>query len=126
MDIDMDPPEAPSGAKPALSPLLLSTTKRVKLDVPEDELTSLNAHLIRKSGSDLWLQRLEAAEDPFTMNSLLSAILNTLLTSLAKTTAKDSFISPFLPEEAERFVEGFNLDERREWEDGIRTCMESG
>jgi hypothetical protein len=60
------------------------------------------------------------------MTSLLSTILNSLLSSLAKTTAKDSFISPLVPKEVERFVEGFNLDERREWEDGIRTCMESG
>jgi len=28
--------------------------------------------------------------------------------------------------EAERFVEGFNPDERREWEDGMKMCMESG
>ena len=43
LDIEMDPPEAP-GAKRSLSPLPLSTTatKRVKLDVPQDQLTSLN------------------------------------------------------------------------------------
>jgi len=119
----MDPPEAPSGAKRPLSPFLLSTTttKRVKLMWPKDELTALNAHLIRKSRSELWPQRLEMAEA-----SLLPTILNALLSSLAKTTAKGSFISPLLPDEAERFVEGFNMDERREWEDGIKMCIESG
>ena len=122
LDIEMDPPEAPSGAKRLLSPFLLSTTttKRVKLMWPKDELTALNAHLIRKSKSEMWLQRLEAAD-----TSLLPTILNSLLVLLAKTTVKGSFISPLFPDELERFVEGFNMDERREWEDGIKMCIES-
>jgi len=128
-DIEMDPPEAPSGAKRPLSPLLLSTTttKRVKLDVPQDELTSLNTHLIRKSRLLLWPTVLErASEDPSYMTSLLSMILSAVLFLLAKTTAKDSFISPLDTDEAERFVEGFNIDERRELEEGIKMCLESG
>src|SRR5258705_6378319 len=78
-DIDVDPPEAPSGAKRAVSPLLLSTitTKRVKLDVPQDELTSLNAELNRRSR--LWSTQLQlASEDPSDMTSLLSTISNSL------------------------------------------------
>ena len=38
---------------------------------------------------------------------------------------KTALSSPFLPNEAERFVEGFNPDERREWVSGIKTCLES-
>lgn len=118
----MDPPEAPSGAKRPLSPFFLSTTttKRVKLMLPKDELASLNAHLIRKSRSGVWPQRLESD------TTLLPTILSFLLSSLAKTTVKGSFISPLPLEELETFVEGFNMDERREWEDGIKMCIESG
>ena len=111
----MDPPGAPSGAKRALSPLLLSTTttKRVKHDVPQDELTSLNLELNDTSTSDLWSERIQkASKDPHKMNSLLSKILNSILFSLAETTAKDSFISPLHPKEAERFVAGFNPDRK--------------
>ena len=128
-DIEMDPPKAPSGAKRPLSPLLLSTTttKRVKLDLPQDELTSLNTAMIRKSEELMWPALLErASEVPSYMTSSLSAILSSLLFSLAKTTAKDSFISPLGTDEAGRFVEGFNIDERRELEDGIKMCLESG
>jgi hypothetical protein len=126
-DIEMDPPDAPSVAKRALSPLLTTnTTNRIKLDVPQDELTSLNAYLNRKSRSFFWPTQRQQAEDPSDMTSLLSTILNYLLSSLAETTAKGSFISPLLPNEAERFVEGFNMDERREWEEGIKMCMETG
>ena len=121
----MDPPEAPSGAKRALSPLLLSTTtKRVKLDMP---LNELNVRLNRISELDLWPLRLQqASEDPSKMTSLLSQILTYILSLLAATTAKDNFISPPNLIEAEKLVEGFNPDERREWEDGIKMCMESG
>jgi len=45
---------------------------------------------------------------------------------LAETDITDDFILPLNRNEAERFVEGFNIDERREWEDGIKMCMESG
>ena len=124
----MDPPEAPSGAKPALSPLLLSTntTKRVKLNVPQDQLTSLNAQLNRKSRSGLWPTRLQqASENPPDMTLLISSILNDILFALVETDIKDDFISP-LDRNPEIFVEGFNIDERREWEDGIKLCMESG
>jgi len=127
LDIEMDPPEAPSGAKRALSPLLLSTTKkRVKLNVPQDQLTSLNAQLNRKSRSGLWPTRLQqASENPPDMTFLISSILMDILFALAETDIKDDFISP-LDRNPERFVEGFNIDERQEWEDGIKMCMESG
>ena len=129
LDIEMDPPEAPSGAKRALSPLLLSTTttKRVKLNVPQDQLTSLNARLNRWSRSGLWPTRLQqASENPPDMTFLISSILMDILFALAETDIKDDFISPLSPNQADRFVEGFNIDERREWEDGIKMCMESG
>ena len=120
MDIEMVPPEAPSTVtvKRGLSPLCTTnTTKRAKHDLPLAELTSLNANLNR------WSKYQPASGDA---TEWLSMILIALLTSLAKTTAKDSFISPFLPDEADRFVESFNPDERREWVGGIKTCMESG
>ena len=107
----------------SMPPLPSSTTRRAKLDVAE--VTSLNADL-NDAASLLRLGLQETSEDPRKMTLLLSTILNSLLSSLAETTAKDDFISPLVPKEAERFVEGFSLDERREWEDGIRTCMESG
>jgi hypothetical protein len=127
-DIEMDPPEAPSRAKRALSPLLLSTTtKRIKLDLSEDQLTAVNVKMNIKSRLSFWPFLLQqVSENPPSMTLLLSTILNSLLFPLAETTAKDSFISPLLQDEAERFVEGFNSDERREWEDKIKKCMESG
>ena len=125
LDIEMDPPEAPSGAKRALSPLLLSTTtKRVKLGVP---LNELNVQLNHISKKELWPLRLQQeSEDPSDMTSLISQILMRILSSLAATTVKDNFISSPNLLEAKKFVESFNPDERREWEDGIKMCMESG
>jgi len=123
----MDPPEAPSGAKRALSPLLSSTTatKRVKINVPQ--LTSLNAELNSRSTSGSWPTRLQQAlKNPPRMTLLISSILNDILFALAETDITDDFILPLNRNEAERFVEGFNIDERREWEDGIKMCMESG
>ena len=88
---------------------LLTTTKRLKLDVPQDELTSLNVELNGRSSTGLWPKRLQlASEDPRKVTSLLSTILNDLLYPLAKTTAKDNFISPWNVQEVETFIEGFN------------------
>jgi len=125
LDIEMDSPEA-SGAKRALSPLSSTTaTKRVKLNVPQ--LTSLNAELNSRSTSGSWPTRLQQAlKNPPRMTLLISSILNDILFALAETDIKDDFILPLNRNEAERFVEGFNIDERREWEDGIKMCMESG
>jgi hypothetical protein len=55
------------------------------------------------------------------MIRLLSTILMYLIDALAKTSAKDDFISPL---GIRGFVEDFNPNERQEWEDGIRTCMQ--
>ena len=59
-------------------------------------------------------------KDPSDMTELLSMVLNSLLSSLAEMNVTDNFITPFFPR---GFVESFNLNERREWEDGVRMCI---
>jgi hypothetical protein len=51
--------------------LTVTTTKRVKLDVSQDELTSLYAELNLRSKSEFWVARLQQhAEDPREMTAL--------------------------------------------------------
>jgi hypothetical protein len=122
----MDCPEASSGAKRTLSPLLLPTTKRVKLDVPQDQLAVLNIELNTQSESAVWPLRLQQGfENPLKMTALLSEILVRLLLSVAKTSVKDHVVGSMYRDQAEEFVKNFNPDERRDWEDGIKMCMES-
>ena len=118
--------EATSGVKHgSLSPLPSSTTKRAKLGVAQDELTSLNIELNDAATGGIWPQRLqEASKDSHKMTLLLSTVFMHLNHALAETSVKVNFISPVTTREAKNFVEDFNPNERREWEDGIRTCME--
>ena len=124
----MDSPmaEATSGVKRgSLSPLPSSTTKRAKLGVAQDELTSLNVELNDTATLEMWPRRLqEASKDPRKMTMLLSTVLVYVVDALAETSVKVNFILPLTLTKAKKFVENFNPNERREWEDGIRTCME--
>ena len=121
-DIEMDSPMAGATSvvkRRSLSPPLF-TTKRAKLD--QDELTSLNAKLNDPDSTNYWSQQLQkASKDPRKMNILLLTILSHLIDALAETSAKDDFIPP---SGVSQFVDGFNPNERREWEEGIRTCMQ--
>ena len=120
--------EATSGKKRgSLSPLFSSTTKRVKLD--QDELTSLNVELNDAARLGSWshlLQRASIDKDPRKMTSVLSTILAYLIDALAETSVKFNFISRLTASAAQKIVEDFDPNERREWEDGIRMCMEHG
>ena len=124
----MDSPmaEATSGVKRgSLSPLLSSTMKRAKFAVPQDDLTSLNVELNDAATLGVWPQRLqEASRDRRKMTMLLSRIFMVVVDALARTSVKVKFISPLAPTEAKLLFEDFNPNERQEWEDGIRTCME--
>ena len=118
--------EDTSGVKrKSLSPLPSSITKRAKLDMPQHELTSLNVEL-NDIITRFWPQLLEVSEDPREMTVLLSTTLMHLMNALAGTSARFDFISRLTSKEAKSFVEDFDPNERREWEDAIRTCMQSG
>jgi len=128
MDIEIDSlmAEDTSGVgvkRKSLSPLPSSTMKRAKLDLPQFELTPLNVKL-NDIITRFWPQ--EVSEDPLETTELLSKTLIHLINALAETSAKFDFISPLTSKEAKSFVDDFDLDERREWEDAVRTCMQRG
>ena len=104
----------------SLSPLLSSTAKRLKLD--QDELTSLYVKLNETADKKNWLEQLhDASKYPREMIATLTWILTSIIDALAGTMAEDDYISPL---DIRRFVEDFTPDERREWEDGIKACIQ--
>ena len=120
----MDPPisEASSGMKrPSLSSKMSSnTTKRARLELPLDQLTTVNNKMVLYN--KMWSK--DALSDPQIMIRVLSLILADLTDKLSTTNAKTSTFSALTVGEAKAIVDSFNEDELCEWEAGLQEGLE--
>ena len=119
--MDVDPPTSPpasSSKRPAASPPASSLDKRVKILLPDAQLSRLcfNMHLM--SDRKKWPIRVEEAEvDDSLWSDLLSDILIHLPEELIM---KGSPIANLTPKRAEDIVKSFNEDELEQWKVGVR------
>jgi hypothetical protein len=123
VDVDMDPPTSSGEKRPSLTPRTSSesSAKRAKLDVPDNQLISINEQMNVISNEDKWPTILENAnKNPEQMPRLSSNILVALTGVLSTTDAKDTILAEPTVSQAKSLVQRFDSKELKEWEAGLR------
>jgi hypothetical protein len=127
MDVDQPTSIPSSGLKrPPTSPPTSSTPKRVKLDLPDAQLTALNGEMKQRSRTQAWQYRInEAANDDSLWQPLLSDVLMHLTCRLEATDMKSKVIASLPVNRAIEMVMSFSNDVFEQWKVGVRDGVEN-
>ncbi|KAF8240638.1 hypothetical protein L208DRAFT_1384042 [Tricholoma matsutake] len=123
MNVDplTSPPASSSKRPPASPPASSFADKRVKILLPDAQLSTLCFNMKLKSDRKEWRNIVEKAEvDDSLWRDLLSDILMHLTLELASTNMKGSVIANPALERADDIVKSFNEDELEQWKVGVR------
>jgi hypothetical protein len=127
MDIDQHTsPLASSSKRPATSPPAISSAdKRVKILLPDAQLSTLSSNMKQKSDRKMWQVIVEEAEvDDSLWWDVLSDILMYLTQELESTNMKGSVIANLTLKRADDILKSFNEDELEQWKVGVRNGVE--
>jgi hypothetical protein len=122
--MDVESSTSPSKKRSSSPPAASSATKRVRVALPEAQLTVLNGNMQDLSKRLFWQGRMGmAVDDKSQWQDLFSDVLIRITRELAVTSMKDSVISP-KHEQADDIVKNFNDGELEEWKVAVRKGVE--
>jgi hypothetical protein len=128
MDVDpLTSPPASSSKRPAASPPPSSfADKRLKMLLPDAQLSTLAYNMKQRSDRKKWRISVEEAEvDDSLWRDILSDILMYLTSELASTNMKGSVIAGVDPRRADDIVQSFNEDQLEQWKVGVRNGVKN-